>query len=94
MVKDIKNYTPWILTSNWASLGATSEKRDGLKGALSPGPQSPLVCVRGDFLSIGLCLQGSSQKKEKRKTLNYTEPARAIIMQSLANDDCFNICMF
>lgn len=87
--KNITNSTPQSLTSNWASLDATLEKKNGLKvgggWAPSPGSQPPLVCVWGDLLSRALCLQALPQKTNKQ--IDYTEPARAIMMQLLANDD-------
>lgn len=49
--KNITNSTPWTLASNWASLDATLEKKNGLKvkgagGAVTRVTTSPSLCVR------------------------------------------------
>lgn len=79
------------LASNWASLGATSLKRNCPKGALSPEPQSCLVCLWEYFHSIGLCLY---RQPPKIKAFKLHRTVKAITIWSLADDYCFNICIF
>ena len=85
-----------MLYRSWLPLGLSRGhfRKENLPkgGAVIRATMPPSLCV-GRF-SWQRPVAPRITTKTKYKKLNYTEPASAVTMQSLANDDCFNICMF